>query len=422
MRGLFVSTHYPANFKTDVFGVYKRQDLFLEALIGACSEVDILFFVPLRIRLTPEYVAEAKAAFAAKFGRSINLFLCPQASHASSGRRYGFYVAPIANVLKLHSYALAAGDAQVEAFDECLDRNPDLVFIHRLYGAAPMLKSKRGSHVPTLMDLDEVEHRWFLRSVGEPPQWPLKRMLYLHVPALFAHEMSTIRRMTRTYVASPRDERYLGRLGSKNIVTVPNVIANPAIVPPFAKEPVVLFVGSFRYQPNITAANILLHDIWPQVSAALPGARLILAGEHPENLRLEGSRHTNVELPGFIDDIAALYARAQVVCCPIFSGGGTRLKLIEAAAYARAIVSTPIGAEGIDLRDEVSALLRRSSDALAKGCIELLRDPVRAARVGMVARDVFLRDYDREDLIRRLSSSFRDLAEVRRGALSPVTT
>jgi glycosyltransferase involved in cell wall biosynthesis len=421
MRGLFVSTHYPANFKTDVFGVYKRQDLFLEALSGACTDVDALFFVPPNIRLSPEYVTESRAAFTAKFGRSINLSLCPQANDASSRSRYGFYVAPIFNALKLRSYAAAAGAAQVAAFEGCLSRNPDLVFVHRLYAAAPVLKSTSRCRVPILLDLDEVEHRWFFRNVGEPPRWLLKHALYLHILALFVHELKTLRRMTRAYVASPRDQRYLGGLGSKNVVTVPNVVANPAIVPPVAKEPVVLFVGSFRYQPNITAANILSHEIWPQVSAALPQARLILAGQNPENLHLEGGRPANVELPGFVDDIAALYARAQIVCCPIFTGGGTRLKLIEAAAYARAIVSTPTGAEGIDLQDDVSALLRSSNDALANSCIELLRDPQRVARLGAAARAVFLRDYDRDSLIKQLSASFRELVDTARAARAPVT-
>lgn len=419
MRGLFVSTHYPANFKTDVFGVFKRQDLFLEALSAACTEVDALFFVPPDIQLTPDYVAERRAAFAAKFGRPINLVLCPQANHQPTRSKFKFYVAPMFNALRLRSYAMPTGERQFAAFESCLARNPDLVFVHRLYGAAPILKAARRISVPTLMDLDEVEHRWFFRNVGEPPYWTLKHSLYLQIPALFMHELTTLRRMTRAYVASPRDQRYLTRLGLKNVTTISNVVANPAFVPPPGTEPVVLFVGSFRYQPNITAANILLHEIWPKVSTAVPGARLILAGESPEKIRLTGSPPANVEFPGFVDDMAALYARAQIVCCPIFTGGGTRLKLIEAAAYARAIVSTPIGAEGIDLQDEASALLRGSSDALAASCIELLRNLQKAADLGAAARAVFLRDYDREALIKQLSASFRALARTPNGALAP---
>jgi glycosyltransferase involved in cell wall biosynthesis len=418
MRGLFVSTHYPANLKTNVFGVFKRQDVFLEALSSVCSDIDVLFYVPPEIPLTAEYAAERQAAFSAKVGRPVNLFLHSQQKYMARQSRFQFYLAPIFNTLNQRTYAAAAGDAQLAAFDDCMARKPDLVFVHRLYGAAPALRTARAAQVPVLMDLDEVEHRWFYRYIGEPPLWPLKRVFYLYLPAMVAYELNTIRRMTRTYVASPRDERYLASLGCKNVVSIPNVVANPAIVPPPSAEPVVLFVGSFRYQPNITAANILLKEIWPQVVAAVPQARLVLAGENPEKLDADAVRQPHVELPGFVDDIGALYARAQVVCCPIFTGGGTRLKLIEAAAYARAIVSTPIGAEGIAFKDNESAVLRHSTSALAKSCIELLRDPARAAGIGAAARAVFLRDYDRVALVKQLGTSFRDLVETRRAPMA----
>ncbi|MDR2111962.1 MAG: glycosyltransferase family 4 protein [Candidatus Accumulibacter sp.] len=362
--------------------------------------------------MTADYLAERQAAFGDKLGRSINLFLCPQERYAARQSRLEFYFAPIFSTLKQRSYAAAAGQARITAFEACMARHPDLVFVHRLYGAAPVLRAVRERRVPVLMDLDEVEHRWFYRSIGEPPRWPLKRLFYLHLPAMVLYELSTIRRMTRTYVASPHDARYLTRLGCKNVVSIPNVVPSPAVVPAPAQEPLALFVGSFRYQPNVTAANILLREIWPRIIAAVPAARLVLAGENPENLDLPGQR-SGIELPGFVDDIGALYARARVVCCPIFTGGGTRLKLIEAAAYARAIVSTPVGAEGIAFKDNESALLCSSTDALARNCIDLLLNPARAANIGAAARAMFLRDHDRVALVDQLGKSFRDLVDAR---------
>src|SRR5262245_55525967 len=129
MRGLFVSTHYPANLKTNVFGVFKRQEVFLEALSSVCADIDVLFYVPPEIPLTADYVAERQAAFSAKFGRPINLILRPQAEYVARQSRLEFYVAPIFNTLKQRTYAAAAGQAQLAAFEECLARRPDLVFV-----------------------------------------------------------------------------------------------------------------------------------------------------------------------------------------------------------------------------------------------------------------------------------------------------
>jgi glycosyltransferase involved in cell wall biosynthesis len=85
-----------------------------------------------------------------------------------------------------------------------------------------------------------------------------------------------------------------------------------------------------------------------------------------------------------------------VVCCPILSGGGTRLKIIEAAAHARAVVSTTLGAEGLDLKDGLEVLLADDPASLAQACIDLLQDRDRSGHLGRSARECVRRLYDRD--------------------------
>ncbi|MHC5733168.1 MAG: glycosyltransferase family 4 protein, partial [Nostoc sp.] len=86
---------------------------------------------------------------------------------------------------------------------------------------------------------------------------------------------------------------------------------------------------------NVIGANFLIENIWPLIYQQHPEARLIIAGKSPENIRTYSDNIPGVEFTGFVPDINALYDQTRVVCCPILSGGGTRLKIIEAAAYGK---------------------------------------------------------------------------------------
>jgi len=90
-----------------------------------------------------------------------------------------------------------------------------------------------------------------------------------------------------------------------------------------------------------------------------------------------------------------------IVCCSILSGGGTRLKILEAAAYGKAIVSTTVGAEGLELRDGIEIVIR-VAPALARACVELLGDPARCEALGVAAREVVARRYDRQHIVTRI--------------------
>src|SRR5204862_529929 len=148
-----------------------------------------------------------------------------------------------------------------------------------------------------------------------------------------------------------------------------------------ATEALVLFVGSMGYRPNIQAVDLLVQEIWPAVRARVPAARLAVIGPCPE---LTASYHTadeSVRFTGFVDDLHSWYARARVVCCPIRHGGGTRVKIIEAAAHAKAIVATRLAAEGLDFEDGREIVLRDAPARLAEACVRLLGDRHAAARL-----------------------------------------
>ncbi len=167
------------------------------------------------------------------------------------------------------------------------------------------------------------------------------------------------------------------------VAVAANAVAFPTTQAPpkDAASPVLLFVGMFAYGPNLEAAEWLVRDIFPRIVAEVPDARLALVGGYIERLdHLRPAAH-GVDFLGFVPDIAAAYAASAVAASPILSGGGTRTKIIEAVAYRVPVVSTTLGAEGLDFVDGSEIVLRDDAVSFAAACVALFRDPAR--RVAM---------------------------------------
>lgn len=288
-----------------------------------------------------------------------------------------------------------------------LARKPDILFIHRLTGMIPVLLSKE-CHPRIYFDLDDIEHIAYFRFIKQMPRHPGKYLYYLRLPILKLWERRAIRLSHTTFVCSQNDKNYLAKLwGCNNTVVIPNAVdvRNLQETP---HEQKLLFLGNMAYNPNSIAADYLIGKIWPLISSALPNARLIIAGPAPEKISGFSDNLSGVEFPGFVEDLEKLYREVAVVCCPILSGGGTRVKILEAAAYGKPVVSTTIGAEGIDLRTGEEILLCDTPASFAEACIRLLKDRSLGVEIGGRAHAAVARKYDRNQVVDRIKRHFND--------------
>jgi glycosyltransferase involved in cell wall biosynthesis len=315
-------------------------------------------------------------------------------------------------IFDFHAQQVAGGvgnEASLLAVQAALRAAPDLILAHRLPAMSLLLKHSRDvGRTPIFFDLDDIEHISFSRRLWRRPSWPLERLLLLQTPRLLLTEVQAIRRSRLTFVCSEEDRRYLRRFaGSRRIEVVANSVRFPAVVRHGTSGPVVLFVGVMDFPPNALAADTLVRDIWPAVRARVPEARLILAGSRPHRMvKSFPASDPSVTFTGFVEDLDELYAKARLVCCPIFYGSGTRIKIIEAAAHARAIVSTTLGAEGLTFENGREIVLRDSVAELAEECVRLLRDPAEAERLGAAAREKARVTYERHAIVAQLERLF----------------
>lgn len=401
MRVLFVSNSFYPDHKGG--GCYNRMLTFVKAL-QAVPHLDMLFFVSPETDISPAKVEQLQLRLRQSWHPQLNLFLHPQSTQNCNLPNWKQQARAVFNFFN-HSYvASTSGVEQVQAFEKCLDRRPDAIFIHRLPAMPPVMLTRK-TLPPIYLDLDDIEHKKFFREVSQPPHDLLTNLYYLQVPALWWGELQAVRLARSTFVCSELDCEYLSWYqGVSGVVAIPNSITIPESQV-LTSEPNLLFLGTYKYQPNVNAANYLIEQVWPRISRLMPSARLIIAGESPERIRSYDSRVPGVEFTGFVDDLAALYQRVRVVCCPIFSGGGTRVKIIEAAAYGKPIVSTKIGAEGLELQDGQEFWQRDSVSSFVEACLELLKNYSLCEKLGSAARAKAIQSYDSCNIIKRIQGS-----------------
>ena len=373
MRVLFVSTFFPIDLSTEVHGFYQRLRMYLDA-INQIAQIDLLFYVPIDVDVSPTSIAKLEHSFVNYWNADIRLFLCKIFDHKRPVLKWKNYGSKMLGLFSRTRFFNTIGTEQIKVFEDCLYNKPDKIFVHRLRSMGPLLKTNET--LPNVyLDLDDIEHLAYIRGIKQRPEWYKRLYNYAMLPSLFWGEYKAIQLAHRTFVCSDKDREYLtNRWGLKGVVKVPNAVKIP-MAQPLTSEQTLLFLGSYLYKPNIDAAEFLIQQIWPLVQQVVPSATLIIAGSPPDRIPSYRAGTQGVMFTGFIDDLDDLYRQSRLVCTPILSGGGTRVKIIEAAAYGKPIVSTRIGAEGLQMRDDHDIVIRDDPKAFAEACINLLTDP-----------------------------------------------
>lgn len=404
---LVVSRLFPFDDQR-VHAVYQRLGMQVEALGRVAEQVKCLFLVPPQQRYTPAELSEHQERLRRLWSTALSLQVAPVVSHAlpaSRWRRVGkgifdFYEQAIARPLN--------NPEAVGVVQRALEARPDLIVAHRLSSMSVLMKLAahvRGQRL--FFDLDDIEHLAFARRLLHDPGYPRERLMLLQTPRLWVAELQAMRLATATFVCSELDRRYLTRfVGAARVQTVPNSVRFPRLDEEDLSQPTVLFVGSMANRPNAHAVEVLVEKIWPKVRAQVADARLVIIGSGAEVTRSYPSTDPSVSFAGFVDDLAPWYRSARVVCCPIYHGSGTRVKIIEAAAYAKAIVSTRLGAEGLEFEDGGEIILRDAPETLASACVQLLQDAGSAQRLGRAARARAADLYEHTAIVRRLAHIF----------------
>lgn len=242
--------------------------------------------------------------------------------------------------------------------------------------------------VPLLLNKDDVAHLIVRRYLALEPS--ALRRLYgaLEARKVEGWERATIRRARAVLACSELDRALLSELcPTASISVVPNAVDTDHYAPRGGAEPAtVLFQGGMDWYPNRDAVRYFVAEILPELRRLAPGSRFRVAGRSPsEEFRRQFAAVPGVEFTGTVRDMRDEIARAAVCVVPLRIGSGTRLKILEAGAMAKPIVSTTLGAEGLDLVPGEEIVLADQPRAFAGAVAALLGDEARRAELGHAA-------------------------------------
>lgn len=241
-------------------------------------------------------------------------------------------------------------------------------------------------------------------------------------------EIAAFERADQVWVPSERDAQLAAhRYGTTTpIEVVPNALdvdsyaGQPAgdEERPGTAEPTVVLTARFDYPPNAIAARFLVEEVLPRLWERLPSARLQLVGSSPTGLvRAAAAREPRIEVTGPVPEVTPFLARAFAVVVPLFHGGGTRIKVLEAFAAGTPVVATRKAVEGLDALEGAHFVVAESADEFVAALVALWTDQARAAGIAARAQQLVRERYSREVVCRCVASAIRKLDASTRGTL-----
>ena len=252
-----------------------------------------------------------------------------------------------------------------------------------------------------------LQKRAFLTDIRSPVHWPGAAYSWVQWHRLRRYEAAVCRRADRVIAVSDGDAASLRRLvPGLDVAVIPNGVDTSTY--PFVLSPpeshTLVFTGTMDFRPNVDAMLWFTRRVFPRIRAEAPTVHLDIVGQRPHR-RLERLRKDPaITLTGWVEDVRPHIASAAVYIAPLRIGGGTRLKLLEAMAMGKAVVSTRLGAEGYPVSHGRELWLADSPADFAAAVLALLRSPQRRVELGKAARAFVERRYDWRIIAPRLET------------------
>ncbi|HEU5021199.1 MAG TPA: glycosyltransferase [Bryobacteraceae bacterium] len=263
--------------------------------------------------------------------------------------------------------------------------------------------------VPTILVEHDITFDLYRQMAAKDPDWDLRRQL----KRWERFETAAWREVSRVVAMSPKDRDMMP--GARSVILPNGVDLGRFTVSPEAPEPRrILFIGSFSHLPNMMALGFFLEHVWP----SLHNAKLhIIAGAnheyfldfHRPQVSLDLAQ-PGIELEGFVADVRPAYGRAQIVIAPLVASAGTNLKVLEAMACGRPVVSTPAGVNGLDLTPGTDFILVHSGAEMAEAIERLSHSPEECETIAAAARRRVEASWGWDTIARRQDDLYRELA------------
>lgn len=282
----------------------------------------------------------------------------------------------------------------------------DLIHVETFY----MMPNIPKTNVPTILVEQTIEHlgyESFAKTIAR--RLPiLQPFLSLDIAKIKYWEKKYWHSCQHLITVSEDDKEYIQR--TQPDVKRIDVVSNGVDIEYFSEvkrqklsHPTILFVGTFNWLPNVEAVEYLVDKVWPLIKEKLPHSRLRIVGSAPTKKILRyAEKDSQVIVTGRVPDIRDEYAKAHVLVAPVFSGKGTRYKVLEAMATETPVVGTGIALEGIGAQTDVDFLEGNSAEELANQTVRVLKDEKLQEKLGKSGRRFVMKNFSWDHIAAKL--------------------
>ncbi len=261
-----------------------------------------------------------------------------------------------------------------------------------------------GYHVPeevmVIIDQHNIEHELLQRTYEQEQAWSRKWFNWWEARKLKPIELARCRNAQGVLVTSEREYLLLKQLVPQcRAAVVPNGV-DTNIFNKMDEQPEIagriVFTGTMNYYPNIQAVLFFARECWPRIQAQVPEATWQIVGKSPPPEVTQLAELPGVTVTGAVSDVKPYLATAAVAIAPLLIGSGTRLKILEALAMQKAVVSTSVGCEGLTVETGKHLSVADQPELFAQEVIDLLQDPAKRISLGKSGRALIEAEYSWE--------------------------
>jgi len=385
--------------------------------IGRYNRVHLLAFIHPDTQKTPELIHESRKELE-KYCITVQYFpLWPKRSIAHRLVAFGaglLYPLPF-SVMAHHSSAYRS------ALRKTLERESiDLLHIDTI-GLAPY--RRLGPNIPCVLTHHNIESHLMRRRAETENNLMRKFYTDLQARRLRAYEAAQSPLFDLNITVSPNDQADLCQIApGVTTAIVPNGVDTTYFSPAVDNHEVAaIYTGGMNMYANKDAVLYFIREIWPAILRDHPDAKFYAIGQDPpRELQNHAARDPSVVVTGFVDDIRPYTRKCAVYVVPLRVGGGTRLKVLDALAQGKAIVSTSVGCEGIAITPGKNILIEDEPARFAARVSELFSDSAMCHQLGLAARKLAVSRYDWSAIGENLQSMYENVVEETRPASGTV--
>jgi glycosyltransferase involved in cell wall biosynthesis len=284
----------------------------------------------------------------------------------------------------------------------------DIVQLETLFMVPYVPVIRANTHSKIVLRLHNIEHLIWRRMYSKN-KYSLKGIYFHHLfKTLKDYELKTLNQVDALLPITGKDAEFFKKHTATKIKTIPYGIELPEMVSNQETENALFYIGAMNWMPNIEGIQWFLKNVWPSLNSKFPQLKFYLAGrEMPQWLRQLEAK--NIDIMGEVPDAEQFVRSKKIAVVPLFSGSGVRIKIIESMSLGKAVISTHVGAEGIDYENGKNIIIADTAEEFIQAISTLYTQPKVAEEMGKEARRLVAKKHQNHEIIKQLAEFYQEI-------------